>query len=258
MEEATAINALKLIKKILDDNEVEFWLESGALLGAIRERAFIKWDYDIDLGTWDTYMPKMKKLNKEFCKHGYETYHSVYHNVMMIRKGEIDVQLVFWRLKGEEAIAPLRYIENKIGFVLASLNWMLLFSHSGKLNKEMLNSSTKIIKFINSKVTDLIPEFLKIKTAHFLNKLASRTGNRRGLVVTPSKFFLNLEMNKFYDMDILFPLDSKDYLAYYYGEDWQIPQKKWNYVRKDKKIISKTEHVGKTWIYEKFERKFEK
>ncbi len=257
MEEFDAVEALKLIKKILETNEVEFWLESGTLLGAIREGAFIKWDYDIDLGTWDTYMPKMKKLNKEFCEHGYETYFSVYHNVMMIRKGEIDVQLVFWRLKEDEVIAPLRYIENKIGFVLASLNWIVLFSHSGKLNKETFNSSMKIIKFIGSKMTDLIPEFLKLKTASFLNTLASKTGNRRGLVVTPSKYFLSLENTKFYDMDFLIPQNSEEYLAYYYGDNWQIPQKKWIYVREDKKIISKTEHVGRTWNYKKFGRKFE-
>ncbi len=258
MEETEALEALKQLKGILDENGIEFWLESGTLLGAIREGGFIKWDYDIDIGTWDINLPKMKKLNRAFCELGYETYYSVYHNVMMIRKGEIDIQLVFWRLDGDRAIAPLRYIENKIGFILASLSWMLLFSRSGKLNEETLNSFSKIIKYCGSKISDLFPQCFKLGMASFLNNLAVKTKNRRGLVVTPSKYFLNLEKKKFYDMDFLFPVEAEQYLAYYYGEDWRTPKKDWNYVREDKKLISKTEHIGEKWEYRKFKNKLEK
>ena len=258
MEEKEALLALQQLKEILDEHSIEFWLESGTLLGAIREGCFIKWDYDMDFGTWDINLSKMKKLNKAFCKLGYETYYSVYHNLMMIRKGEIDIQLVFWRLDGDRVIAPLRYIENRIGFFLASVNWMLLFSRSGKLNKETFNSFSKIIKYCGTKVTDLLPQSFKLKIASFLNKLAVKTGNRRGLVVIPSKYFLNLEKKQFYKMDFLFPEEAEEYLVYYYGDDWRTPKKDWNYIREDKKLISKTEQVGENWVYRKFKNKFDK
>ena len=45
------------------------------------------------------------------------------------------------------------------------------------------------------------------------------------------------------------PSESEAYLAYYYGEDWRIPKKNWVYVRKDRKLISKTERIGKKWHY---------
>ncbi len=41
---------LKQIKKILDNLGIEFFLMLGTLLGAIREKDFIKGDIDIDLG----------------------------------------------------------------------------------------------------------------------------------------------------------------------------------------------------------------
>ena len=42
------------IKQIFDDNDVFFWLEFGTLLGAYRERGFIKHEDDIDLGVMIT------------------------------------------------------------------------------------------------------------------------------------------------------------------------------------------------------------
>ncbi|MHA1222232.1 MAG: LicD family protein [Candidatus Heimdallarchaeaceae archaeon] len=258
MEKEEAIQALKDIKEILDENNVKFWLESGTLLGAIREGGFISWDYDIDLGTWDKYMIKMKKITKTLSKIGYETYYSQFHNIMMIRKKEVDIQLVFWRLDNGEAIAPLRYIENKVGILIAGIIWLLLFSRSGKINRETVNSFPKIIKLFGTKLTDYLPQSLKIKIVEILNKIAVKTGNRRGLVVTPSKYFLNLKKVKFYDMEFLVPENAEDYLVYYYGEDWQTPKKEWNYVREDKKIISKTEKISRKWEYRKFFEKFEK
>ena len=41
---------LKLFKKVLDDNNVSFWLIFGTCLGAVRDAAFIEHDIDTDVG----------------------------------------------------------------------------------------------------------------------------------------------------------------------------------------------------------------
>ena len=53
----------------------------------------------------------------------------------------------------------------------------------------------------------------------------------------------------FYNMVFKVPSESEAYLTYYYGKNWRIPKKDWNYVRKDRKLISKTERIGKKWNY---------
>ncbi|MBA7548650.1 hypothetical protein ES705_41115 [subsurface metagenome] len=199
----------------------------------------------------------MKLLSKDFCRKGYETYYSPYHNIIWIKKGEIDIQILFWRLSGEAVNLPLRYIENKFGFFIGGLSWLLAFSHHGKINTETVNSPSKMIKLFGSKFTDIFPECIRIWLIKLLNKIGSKTGNRRGLVFTPSHFFINLKEIDFYDMKVKVPKDSEEYLVHYFGEDWRVPKKEWVYVRKDKKIISKTERIGEVWEYKKFGNRYE-
>ena len=249
MEEEVAIDILPEVKGVLDKCGIEFWLESGVLLGAVRDRKFIPWDDDIDLGTWEGNIPKMRILAREFSNRGFETYFSPYLNSMAFKKKGIDTHIAFWRLSNDKAIMPLQYTENLLGVFLFNAAWILLFSHCGKVNSETLNTNIKKAKFIIVKLTDVLPELFRLRLAQFLHKIAKRTGNRRGLVVTPSHYFMNLSDKSFYGMKFRVPAEAEDYLAYYYGEDWRTPKRGWTYVRKDRLLISKTERIGEEWEY---------
>lgn len=55
------------LKYICDDSNIEYWLDFGTLVGAIRHKGFVPWDDDIDLGMmrkdYDNLETKIKKSN---------------------------------------------------------------------------------------------------------------------------------------------------------------------------------------------------
>ena len=251
MIESKAVKILKEVKEVLDELDIEFFLESGVLLGAIREGRFIKWDQDIDLGTWDRYIPKMKIISKAFSDREFETYYSIYNNSIGLWKNGISVDFNFWRLGNKRAIVPLRYSYNFLGKIIYYADWIILFSHYGKVSSEPNNIKYRVARYFAVKITDLLPEVLKLIIARLLRSIAIKSGNLRGLVVIPSHFYLNLKKLEFHGMNFNIPERVEDYLIYYFGDDWKTPKKDWNYENNESVIISRTERIGENWKYYK-------
>ena len=68
---ATAI--LAHFAKVVQKNNLKFWLDSGTLIGFMRHNGgFVPWDDDIDIGMIRTDYEKLPAiLDKDFCKDGF-------------------------------------------------------------------------------------------------------------------------------------------------------------------------------------------
>lgn len=58
------LELLKYVHKICTENDIKYTLESGTLLGAIREKGFIPWDDDCDISLVREEYEKLKKILK--------------------------------------------------------------------------------------------------------------------------------------------------------------------------------------------------
>lgn len=54
---------LKNIVQIFEQNNIEYWLHCGTLLGYMRHGGFIPWDDDIDLGLLISQVPKLNQIS---------------------------------------------------------------------------------------------------------------------------------------------------------------------------------------------------
>lgn len=65
-------NLIKLFKqciKIIEDNNIEYWITCGTLLGSIRDKGLISWDDDADIAIMKENINKILILKDEFKKH---------------------------------------------------------------------------------------------------------------------------------------------------------------------------------------------
>lgn len=73
LQQLADVEALSIIDKILGELKLDYWLDYGSLLGAIRHHGFIPWDDDIDLGMRREDYEKAKELlPQKLCKYGFE------------------------------------------------------------------------------------------------------------------------------------------------------------------------------------------
>lgn len=66
------VNMLPYLTKLLEANEIKYWLDWGTLLGAVRNGKIIPWDFDIDLGIQAEDIAKVLSLRVDVWKDGYD------------------------------------------------------------------------------------------------------------------------------------------------------------------------------------------
>lgn len=256
MNEKYAVPVLKEAKAVLDANNVEFWLNFGGLLGAVRDGRLISYDDDIELNAWTHKLTedRIKKICRELCARGFSVYYSRLTNYISIRKHNVPISFSTYNLENGKAVRP----HEPVGYsncrtVLSIIPYFLseIFARQrvGKVNCESICGIRRGIIFLSVGLTHIFPCFLRRKIAVFLRKIAMRINGGYGKTGFPAKFYLELEELRFYGMTFKVPGNTREYLEFIYGPDWKTPIKDWDFYAPDKKSITKIEFIKEGWDY---------
>jgi len=228
MDEEIVIELLKDTKEVFDKYGVEYWLDCGTLLGAIRDGKVIPWDHDLDFGTWKRDEEKTKMAFKELSKKGYHTMLKDDGTPDEFSKYGYSVELFVLNpnIEGEHVyymIVPIHIF----GKALDHLLWML------RLNSPEIKEryGSKMPYKMTEKITNmfsLLPKKLRKRLIRYTYEVYKRIDSFFIESSVPCRYFRDLKNIKFYGMDFKIPKKSEDYLVFRYGKDWKKPKK--NYV----------------------------
>ena len=107
---------LKDTFNVLNGINVKFWLSGGSLLGAIRDKDFIKWDEDIDfLMMVEDFLPVMNELKLKLISEGF---------IVRLTKSNNFPKVSFFKNGFKVSIGAL-LIKNKFVFFLTILMYYI-------------------------------------------------------------------------------------------------------------------------------------
>ena len=232
MKEEDLIKTLYTIKKHLDENNIENWLDAGTLLGAVREKRFLPWDYDIDIGAKYSDIDNILNVFEDIDQQGYNLCYFPLEKIIKIlgKNSEIDINL--YEFKEKEATRKW-YINNKKGEMLDYLRWILTTEIPNLKRGKMPKIVTKSLMT----ATKILPDSLKEKLASKIMNIYEKTGCKIVHLSIPAEYFTDLSQMKFYDLTVKVPAKTTEYLEYRYGKDWRTPKKDYVYYKDDQSIV---------------------
>ncbi len=199
---------LEWITSILNRSGIKYWIDSGTLLGMIREKKLIDNDNDLDLSIWHTDVNRVLKLIAEIKREGYRVRILYYAgNIIKIKcipndkKTRIIDISVFRRSLKEFAWSPQAVDKVFDSLFFRIIRRVLMFFWLSAAKKVSVDKTPWV--YIINIYTWWIPV----------------------------NYFENIIFLEEYEIYV--PKRYLDYLNFRYG-DWQTPKPEWNFVTDDK------------------------
>lgn len=217
---ATSLNILEAVIKILDRHNIDYYLDFGTLIGALREKAFIPWDDDVDISLLTT-------KNCEEVK-----------------------QLIIKELDSNKLKVTTGTLRNSESSRSAILRWL----EPQKPNQQKVNfkksDNLRIIKIKNFKSICTGPQSKFLMKFGILSRLLCEGNSCLDIFIKydkddrfywiaqnrihslPKKYAIKeLVEVDFYHLKCKIPRSYNEYLTAIYG-DWQVKKENWQYYEK--------------------------
>ena len=230
MKEEAGIKVLKEVKEVFDEYDVEYWLDQGTLLGAVRDEKFIPWDHDIDLCTWQSSTTNIASACQKLRDRGFNVFFSPHNKGGAVIKKERypSVSITPYRLTGDTAtIDWITRKQTAIGCITEHLLWVLSALPYTEVNPEELGLRAPFITMNLLKITKALSSSWRKRFANTAKIVYEKIGSLHAQLVVPSHYFTNLSTIKFYGMEFKVPAKTEEYLSFKYGKDWKVPRRDW-------------------------------
>ncbi len=209
------LQMLQWLSSFQSDLNDTVWLDSGTLLGLVRDAEILSWDKDIDLGIWakdlsilDDIHDKSKTLQN--CTIHYKYYNSeVYH---------VSIENPAWAFPVHINV----YREQKNIAYCAQ-------GHS------LINDITGKHKIVSKIIQKCFKKFSADRQTWSKIWPMNKTYEVYTWCI-PVKYFNNLTSFRIQDIHFTVPSQYNEYLSDRYG-DWNIPKKDWKYWENDNCIV---------------------
>jgi len=217
---------LKEILDLLHRHDITYWLDSGTLLGLMREGKLLKNDMDIDVGVWSEEEQKLKKMLSLIKQAGYTIYSASYKGQIFKynfipnynkHKRKVDINL--FREADHHAWCPMYY------FIFTSNH-----EKSEDRGRKFSGAVRKVIRSWWNRFNT------KIRLKVDINSFPWRPFLNIGTWWIPIQYFKKIE----YDtrLKAYIPSDWESYLEFRYGR-WQVKKNDWIFYKDDQGINDK-------------------
>lgn len=236
---------LKEIITILENEKIPIWLDMGTLLGFYRDKWFIPWDNDIDLGSiGEVIWKKRKIIRKKMKDKGYEitlTFRNLYIE-SNINQLEIGIHL-FWGndiliYNGGISFRQAPKNQFKKTYFILKKNICIYFIN-GLLTRYPIRSKIKKYNFFLKILMPLIKIISLITNRiFFLKWIATRKihGEVGFQYKVYKKNIFSIKRINIKNYQLPIPLKTEQYLKNIYGNNWKTPIKNFDKTKDYKNV----------------------
>lgn len=240
------VRLLKLLEYfdgICKQNSIEYWLDGGTLLGAVRNQGFIPWDDDLDVGVHQADYEKLVEILNREVKNTksyvmYNPYRTIAHfteylgdTTMLKTSSLLPVQIDIIRIKSvPNNVESLDLDRRKV-------NVIKYFTKDKNFSKELVANSSEE-KYINGGILRQKSKYYKYFINEYLTSLPRKQEDMLYNYCFNSTYVS--KEREYYKHDEIFPLGEvefegvsfpcprnvKRYLTILYGEDYMTPPPK--------------------------------